>query len=76
MIPVVVVALFTSPPPQPPEAPAQLPCSAEAVVGLAVGSFADRAIAQGASVGRLRKTLQTVPWADPASGNGWLLLML
>ena len=32
----------------------------QAVVGLAVGSFADRAIANGVPVGRLRKILQTV----------------
>ena len=43
-----------------------MPYVLQAVVGLAVGGFADRAIAGGVAVGQLRKALQTVPWRDKA----------
>lgn len=43
-----------------------VPYILQAVVGLAVGSFADRAIANGVPVGRLRKILQTVGMIVPA----------
>ena len=43
----------------------------QAVVGLAVGSFADRAIANGVPVGRLRKILQTVGGNAHQNGPPW-----
>ena len=42
----------------------------QAAVGLAVGGFADRAIARGVPVARLRKGLQTVAWTEQTRSGG------
>ena len=64
--------ILTQPPkdPKASDFPSFCLCCLQAVVGLAVGRFADRAIAEGFSVGRLRKTLQAAPWLGFGRSGG------